>query len=512
MSHGGIERRAAKVSMVYGLSTLLSVAFRLISVPICLKYWGTENYGNWLALFAAFMLIRSLDVGYVNYVGNKLNYLYHQDQRALREHLGSSIMGIAVIGTLQLLIGVVAIFSGRFVMLLGVSPDHAVEHQSGLALLVLISTWALSGSYLGIVHRLQIPAGMMYQAAWWSIGMQASQFTGIVLAATLHFDMLQASLLFAFIQFSIYLGSAVYIRRILPAYYPWWQGCIPQTGIKDLIRSILISASNIIQQGTTSGTLLVVSALSGPALVPAFATVRTLANLWTNVTNVLTSPLLPDVVRFHATGEGHKLVCVSEAYWVLAGTTVNLGVLISYSLIEPLYRYWTSHMLVLDKPLLCLLLGGVVLSNVGGLISAYLNGINSLRISLVASVVRGIFSVGVGYLFFLHFGLAGLGMGILCGELLVLLVMGRYFVKNELSRLDVHMSRRSLAPITVSTVSVLMYLISEGIASPLAQYLYPFALLGVVTAALWGWRELDVGVRTRLVHLIRNRFDRKVKS
>lgn len=511
VSQDGIEHRAAKVSMVSGLSTLLSVAFQLISVPICLKYWGAENYGNWLTLFAAFMLIRSLDTGYVTYVGNTLNYLYHQDQRALREHLASSITGIAVIGTLQLLIGVAAIFSGRFVMLLGVSPEHAVEHQSGLALLVLISTWALSGSYLGIVHRLLIPAGMMYQAAWWSMGMQVSQFSGIVLAAILHFDMLEASLLFAFIQFSIYLASAIYIRQKLPAYYPWWQGCIPHTGFKDLIRSMLISASNIIQQGTTNGTLLLVSALSGPALVPVFTTVRTLANLWTNVTNVLSSPLLPDVVRYHAKGEGHKIVCVSEAYWVLVGTTVNLGVLISYSLIEPMYRYWTSHMVVLDKRLMCLLLGSVVLSNAGSLISAYLNGINSLRISLVASVVRGVFSVGVGYLLFLHFGLAGLGMGILCGELLVLLVMGRYFVKTELSRLDVHMSLRSLAPITISTVSVLLYLMSEGFASPLAQYLYPFALLGVVTAALWGWRELDVGVRTRLVYLIMHRSNKKAQ-
>ena len=49
MSQDGIEHRATKVSMVTGLSTLLSVAFQLISVPICLKYWGAENYGKWLA-------------------------------------------------------------------------------------------------------------------------------------------------------------------------------------------------------------------------------------------------------------------------------------------------------------------------------------------------------------------------------------------------------------------------------------------------------------------------------
>jgi O-antigen/teichoic acid export membrane protein len=509
LSRDGIEHRAARVSSVTGISTLLSVGFQLISVPICLKYWGKETYGSWLALYAAFMLVRSLDTGFVSYVGNKLNTLYHQDQNALREHLASSITGIAVISAIQLSIGVAAIFFDGIVLLLGVSTGPVPDHRSSLVLLVLISTWALSGSYLGIVHRLLIPTGMMYQAAWWSMGFQVSQFTGIILAAMLHFDMLQTSLLFAFVQFSIYLASAIYIQQKLPAYYPWWRGGRPRTGITDLGHSMWLTASNLVQQGSVNGTIILVSALSGPAAVPVFTTVRTLANLWTNVTNVLTTPLLPEVVRYHATGEGRKLVTISEAYWVLVGTAVNLGVLITYPLIEPMYGYWTAHAVSLDKSLLCLLLASAVVVNAGGLITLYLNGINSLRVVLAASVVRGILSLGVGGFLFYHLGLAGFGIGILAGELLALLLMGRYFVKRELFRQNVSLPLRSFAPITVSTALVLLFLMSEGFGFPLPQYLYPVALLGVAIAALWGWKGLEHDVRTRLVRMIGNRFVRK---
>ena len=509
MSHEGIEHRAAKISLVTGLSTLLAVGFQLISVPICLKYWGRETYGSWLALYAAFMLVRSLDTGFVTYVGNKLNYLYHQDQNALREHLASSISGIAVIGAIQLLIGVAVIFSDGIVLLLGLSLNGAAAHQTGLALLVLICTWALSGSYLGIVHRLLIPTGFMYQAAWWSMGFQVIQFTGIILAAMLHFDMLQTSLLFAFTQCSIYLASAIYIRRKLPAHYPWWRDGRPRTGIRDLGRSMLLTTSSLITQGSTNGMVILVSALSSPAVVPVFTTVRTLANLWTNVTNVLTTPLLPDVVRYHATGEGRRLLTICEAYWVLVGSAVNLGVLITYPLIEPMYGYWTAHAVAFDTSLLCLLLASVVLANVGGVITLYLNGINSLGVVLAASVVRGILSLGVGGFLFYHFGLVGFGMGILGGELLVLLMMGRYFMKRELSRQGVSLPVRSLAPITISTASVLIFLISDGFGFPFVQYLYPVAFLGVATTALWGWRGLEAGARTRLVRMIGDRFARE---
>lgn len=501
MSRDGIEHRAARVSAVTGFSTFLTVAFQVISVPICLRYWGKETYGGWLALYAAFMLVRSLDSGFVSYVGNKLNYLYHQDQNALREHLASAITGIAIIGALELSIGVAVVCSRGIVLLLGVSPAVAVHHQSSVALLVLIGTWALSGSYLGIVHRLLIPTGLMYQAAWWSMGFQFCQFAAIILAAMLHLDLLQTTLLFALVQFSIYVGSAIYIRGKLPAYYPWWRSGHASTGIKDLGRSLLLTASNLIQQGSTNGTVLLVSALSGPASVPVFTTVRTLSNLWTNVTNVLTSPLLPDVVRYHATGDGQKLVIISEAYWVLVGSAVNFGVLLTYPLIKPTYGFWTSHRVDLDKSLLCLLLASVVVANAGGLITLYLNGINSLRVVLAASVVRGIFNLGVGGLLFFYLGLAGFGVAILVGELLALLIMGQYFVRRELSQQGVRLPLLSLAPISISSASVLTFLVIEGFGFPMALHVYPVALLGVASTALWGWRRLEPGVRTRLVRM-----------
>jgi O-antigen/teichoic acid export membrane protein len=269
---------------------------------------------------------------------------------------------------------------------------------------------------------------------------------------------------------------------------------------------MFLTASNFIQQGSTNGTVIMIAALSGPAAVPVFTTVRTLANLWTNVTNVLTAPLLPEVVRYHATNEGQKMVTISEAYWVLVGTAVNLGVLITYPAIGPMYGYWTSHAVALDQSLLCLLLAGVVVINVGGLLALYLNGINSLRVVLAASVIRGVLSLLVGGFLFKYFGLAGFGIGFLGGELLALLVMGRTFVTRDLLRQGVSLSLRSVAPITVSTASVLVFLMSDGFGFPLARYSYPVALLGVTVSALWGWRGLDHGVRTRLVRLIGDRF------
>ena len=509
MSRGGFEHRAARVSLVTGMSTILSVAFQLIAVPVCLKYWGQETYGSWLALFSAFMLLRSLDAGYVAYVGNKLNYLFHQDKRALREHLSSAMAGIALIASLQLMLVVGVLVSDRLAAMLGMPAGATSGHPERLGLLVLMASWVLTGSYLGIVHRLLIPASLMYQAAWWSMGFQVSQFAAIMVAALLRLGMLQTSILFALSQLVIYVASAVYIKQKLPAYYPWWQGGRVSTGLQDLKHSMLLTASNLIQQGATNGVVLLVAALAGPAAVPVFTTVRTLTNLWTNVTNVLTTPLLPDVVRFHAKGEAHKLVAMNEAYWVLVGSVVNWGVLLSYPLLASLYGYWTGHVLALDKTLLCLLLGSVVLTNAGALMAMHLNGINSLRIVLGVSVVRGVLGLGVGFLTYAQLGLTGFGLGILAGEVAALLMTGRFFVKYELADKGITMPMASFAPAMLGVGSVLLFLATEGFGWLSALWSWPMAMMGVVTASVWGWNRLDHELKARLVGLLTNRFVKK---
>ena len=219
-----IARRVAKVSAVTGMSSVLSIGLQLVSVPVCLSYWGNDTYGTWLALFASFTLLRTVDAGYIGYIGNKLNMLYHQEEESLRVMLASAIWGVACLGGLQLLILALIFATDSISFIMGDQHSPATMQEAVLALLILSVAWIFSGSYLGIVHRLLIPAGMMYQAAWWSMGFQVSQFSALILSAILGFSILQAACVFALVQMVIYITSAIYIKVKLPRYYPWWEG------------------------------------------------------------------------------------------------------------------------------------------------------------------------------------------------------------------------------------------------------------------------------------------------
>jgi O-antigen/teichoic acid export membrane protein len=310
--------------------------------------------------------------------------------------------------------------------------------------------------------------------------------------------MLETSLVFALSQLVIYVASALYVRRALPRYSPWLKGAKRGVGLSDLGHSLFLTTSNLIQQSTINGSVLLVSVLAGPIAVPVFTTVRTLTNLWTTVTTILSTPLLPDVVRIHAKGEVQKLVAINRAYWVLVGSAVNLGAILSYPLIPFLYGQWTAHAVALDKSLLCLLLGSVVVANSGALMALHLTGINSLRIVLGASVARAILGLGGGALGFRGYGLTGFGLGILAGEIVATLMTARYFVKHEVTAKGSRMPVSGFGPALWSTGSVLLFFIGAGFGWWSVDWVWLLAIIGVAAASVWGWNGLEPELQTRL--------------
>jgi O-antigen/teichoic acid export membrane protein len=447
------------------------------------------------------MLLRSLDGGFTAYVGNKLNYLYHRDVDALHEHLSSAVTGIVIISALQLILAAGTLMFGPLAVAIGIPAAQGETLAAPLGLIVLMASWVLTGSYLGIVHRLQIPAGMMYQAAWWAMAFQITQFAAIILAAILKLGLLQTSLIFASTQIVVYVASALYIRRMLPDFYPWLRGTNLRLGLQDLSHSLLLTSSNIIQQSAVNGTVLVVSALAGPVAVPLFTTVRTLTNLWTSVTTVLTAPLLPEVVRIHAKGEVHKLAAINEVFWVLVGSAVNGGALLLYPLIPLLYGQWTAHAVILDKSLLCLMLASVVAANSGALMALHLNGINSLRIGLGTSLVRAVLGLGGGALGFRFWGLSSFGVGILAGELIATLMNGRYFLEHELAQKGLKLSANIFGPVTLSTGSTMLFFVGSAFGWWSDRWTWVVAMSIVASSSIWGWRTLDPLLRSRLASL-----------
>lgn len=502
----GIEFRVAKVSAVQAITTIFSVFFQLISVPICLRYWGAKDYGHWLVIFAAFQIIRSFDAGFVSYVGNQLNILYNLDREKLREHLSSAIVGILLISVFQLTFAIGVIYSERLAALLGFSELKTNDVHGIIGLFILVGSWVLTGSYIGILNRLFIPVGMMYEAAWWNMAFQICNFFAIMVSAINDFNIVVTSVFFALSQSAIYLFSAYYFKLKKPEFFPLNFRFKIKTGLYDLKKSLWLAASNIVQGLTVNGTIVIVASVAGSAVVPVFTTIRTLANLWTNVTSVLTAPLLPDVVRFYTHNELRKLAITVETYWVVVGFAVNIGILLSYPILSLVFSYWTTGKIVLDNTLLSCLLSAVVTANFTGLISLHFNGINSVRIVFFLNSLKAVVSLPVGVFFYNYLGISSFGLGIFLAEIFSSITLTCFYYRYELINKGYVPSYAPMIYSCLGAVSIIIFLFNVICFPYLYWVAWVASLIATSFSAFCGWKKLDDLVKFRFLALIKNRI------
>lgn len=501
MSAAVLETRAAKATLAAGLSMGLSVALQLVSVPVCLRYWGEETYGLWLALLALATLVRTLDFGFIAYVGNELNLQYHGDEQQLRTTLASGLWGALALGILELLAGALILASGALARLLGIPEEVAQHGRAALAFGILLFGFVSTGPSFGIVHKLLVPAGMLHQATWWFMGLQIAQTASLVAAAALGLTLGEAAVLFAVCLALIQGASALYVARKLPQFVPWWRRPSRVRAVRDLVRSTAMSGALLLTQAGTNGIVMVVSAGLGAAAVPAFTTVRTLTSLWTTLTNVLTAPLLPDVVRYHAQGEPRKLVAMLEAHWLVANCLVNLSILVCLPFLDLVYRTWTNGLVALDPGLLCIMLLVVVVGTPGSLIVVYLTGINHLRAVTALYAVRGLVPLAVGFALLPSLGLIGVGLGLAAGELLGPVLVGAWYLQLELRRSGGAGSPR-WQPAAVGSALASGFLVLTWLRGPHFGVAYSAALVGVIGSVAWGWHAISAEVRARVLRLI----------
>lgn len=501
-----IEERLAKTSIATWICTFITMLIQLISVPICLRFWGTNLYGEWLAVFAAFTLMRTIDYGYTMYIGNEINILYHINNSKLRLSLASAVWGILFLGVVQILILIILYLCHNMGLIMGGHNNDYYNYEIFLSLLIMSICWICSASYIGIVHRILNPLGMLYQSTWMMMWLQVAEFFVIILAALFKMSILSTAVLFSIANIFFYIFSAVYVKSLLPQYFPWWRNGQIHIGLINVLKSIPLTLGWGVTQGGSSALVILISAFLTPASVPIFTTLRTISNSWVTLTNSFTTPMLPEAVRFHSSGQWQKLIFMNNVHWVLISIILNLSILIIFPFIGSIFKIWTANHLFFNQPLLSLLLAAIVISSMSAFMSTFLSGINTSGYIILSSVLRGGISLLLSWILLPIYGILSLGIALFLAEICVLILTNFWFFHQIMDKLG----GRLLFTIWpwISSTCVVLFLLSQCLHAEYNHYIYCITLFIVTSCGLLAWNNLEPEIKLRLKSLILNRIRR----
>jgi hypothetical protein len=156
-----------------------------------------------------------------------------------------------------------------------------------------------------------------------------------------------------------------------------------------------------------------------------------------------------------------------------------------------------------EGSLLCYLLLSVVAATPLALITNYLVGINELRATAAIYAARGLVPIAAGLALLPSFGLAGVGVAIVLGEIIGPFGCGLPYFRRQLRTLGEVPEIPAWLPTVSGSASVAVFLIARAIDSRFADTVYALAFAGAVASAVWSWYRVGADVRERALRLLR---------
>jgi len=370
----------------------------------------------------------------------------------------------------------------------------------------LLLVWIIFGSFGGILHRLMIPVGLMYQSQWWGILYSFTQLLSIIITVISGGSILDVCIVYALVQAFVYTLTFIYIKNKIPLFFPWWKLKDWKTAFSNFGKSLVLTINNIIQQLGNSGLILFIANLFSVATIPVFTTLRTITNSAGSITNVFITSLVPDLVRYHANGEGRKVLATQNANWFITGSIINLGILIIMPFIEALYVLWTKGHLEFNFQLFLFLAASISFLSFGTGLNTYIKSINDLFSQTVIIFTRVILIFLFSYLFITSLGIAAVGLGILISELVSSVILPVYFVNKIINtfsvKFNIQLILLLLLPSVLLTGISLIYL--AGFEKIII--LSSVALLSDLIIYLLIWFRLDIELKDMMKYTFQNMF------
>ena len=497
-----IEKKTFDGFLVGVIQFLTHLAYTILLVPLFIGYWGVEKYGIWLLIFAFITIMRTIDMGHQNYVGNEFNKAFFSKREKAIEIIRSSTWVAFIIGFIELVIfGVIdeLQFTGSVT---GVTNLQYIS-QARVGIYALLIMWWLVGSVGGIIVRALPSLGYYPHVIILGIVSKVVEIIVILVATINNYSILALCLMLAGTNFIYSLYVYWHVKKLIPQIYPLWKGSNFKLGFRNFIRSILFTLSSAIEQVNSNGLVLLISNFLTITLVPAFTTLRTIANTFLQPLALLLGPLSPEITRYHMEGKGEKIAQIIYTNWLFSTLVVNLPLILLAPFIKEVYTIWTQESIIFNPTMFWLLVVWVLLANYGKPMTAYLQGINNLRASLQISVTRFILTFGISIVLLPYQGWISIGIALVISEIACSLIIPFIIVNKELKHFDSSI-RAYMAALGGMPIFITMLL---GVGAIIGNYVIPITLLAfisIIVIAWIQWVNLSEEVRTRMINVVRS--------
>ena len=382
---------------------IVTIIIQVVSVPIFLKYWGTELYGEWLILSSIQAYFTMSDIGFGSIAANEMTMLVSRGERA---------EALKVFQSCQVFVGVISIII--FLLAIIISWNSPIENILNLQILghrvisiiILIMT-------LEVLINLQIgflAAGFRCEGDYAKGSLYISfnrlfTYGSINLATIFGASPIIASLISLVVSFVCFTFILLELRRC----HPWIKFGLSHISIstikKLIIPSFAFMAFPIGNAFSIQGLITVIGITLGSKSVVVFSTLRTLSRFAWQMINTINNTLWPELSKAFGNGDMnlvrslHRRACQAS----IALSSISVIFLSIFGL--RIIKVWTIGKITPDPALFYLMLMIILFDSIWLTSSILPISINQHSKLSVYYLISTSFSIFQSYLLLPKFGL-----------------------------------------------------------------------------------------------------------
>ena len=391
-----------------------NILIQILSIPLFIKYWGIDIYGDWLILITIPAYLSISDFGFTTISGNLMAMEVARNQRKnALVTFQSTIFLLLIISIIILFI--TYIFNNitlfNILNVNNINSDYIEKIIYILALYVVIN---LQNGLIGAALR---SGGFNVTSIWIANISRLCEFTISIIALIMGGDPFVVAEVYLIVRIFTFISSLILLKMNMP----WIKYGIRFLSIKQIklmIKpSLFFMAFPLSNAIKNQGMISIVGINLGSAMVVGFIAMRTLINGVQQIMGVINGAIWPEFSKSHGSGDTlktknlHRLVC-GLSFWLSAIAIIFIA-LFGHGIIN----IWTNNKIEFDPFFFYTMLLVTIINTIWNTSVVYLASINKHIDISFNLLLTSIISLFIAYATINKFGLLSIPVSMILCEL-----------------------------------------------------------------------------------------------
>ena len=358
-----IKTRLRHAVSASAFGPFVSVFVQLVSVPLLLKSWGAERYGEWLLLSAVPSYLSMSDFGFATAAANQMTMQVAAGNRPAAVQTFQSML--ALLSSIAAVAFALAAIAARSLPVGPLLHIRSLRPAEIASVLLILSVYSLTSLHCGLMSAGFRCDGNYARGVVMQTGTRLCENLALISAVFFGSGVLKASWALLLVRLAGTVWMAIQLHRRSP-----WLSLGVTHASPRVIRRLFAPAVSFmaipIGNGLSlQGTILVVGHVLGPVAATAFSTIRTLTRFGLQFTDIVKNGVWPEISVAFGKSDLALARRLYQTATQLTFWTSIAGATVLYFAGERIFHLWTHGRVGFDaKVFTILLISGVAGSSV----------------------------------------------------------------------------------------------------------------------------------------------------